>query len=73
MWHAVTLLLGSGIEAAGLWFVIFLAAIPGAALMMLAAFMVYTVVRLLLRPLVGAASSDMVKGITTKKQGNKEK
>lgn len=55
MWQSVMLLMDSGIEAAGVWLLLFLACLPGAAAALLSAFFVYTVVRLLIAPLVGSA------------------
>lgn len=66
MWQSVLLLMDSGLDAAVVWFLLILAALPGCAAAILAAYFIYTVVRLLLVPLIGPsfrafAGSDLAK------------
>lgn len=66
------ILCNKGIVAALSWFLAICNAIPDAFTTILTFFALYTVVRVLISPLVGSAGSDAVKEIR-KEYGKKEK
>lgn len=52
---------GTAIAYAGAWLDHFYSKVPGASTLVLVGFFVWTATRLLLRPIIGSASSDRVR------------
>ncbi len=52
---------GTAISYAGAWLDHFYSKVPGASTLVLVGFFIWTATRLLLRPIIGSASSDRVR------------
>ena len=73
MFGNVISMVATAISSALLWLDKITSFIPGSVAMMLASFVIYTSVRLLIKPLVGYASSDLATGKLKAKKREKQK